>query len=599
MFNSGKNVGDLNDNLTLQTKGKVYIQYGQKFVELLNNKGELNVPFLSEIKELISMMKSSKEGDVLRYNGKNFEQYNVDNKFGEIEKGINNARRSSGIQYSENQQISVDYSSIQFENIGGSQELLINNEFNQKLSIKEKSDSWINAKISGSTLTVNVDSNPGQRRSGYVTVQTESEDTLNINVEQDKIFISGEKGRILISFDYINDDNVTNNHLYLTGYQGQIFKVYCKKIGSDGLVPGDMSLSKAPKIVNDEYGIIYYNSQTYTQGDNYVYQFKVLDEITNNKIFNLQAQFNEDYNKSNIITSEYSEEHTTVCYVKGTTEQNENYLYTLNYDSSSSPSTVMEQVTRIDRDYNEQSGFITFECVKKNDGQNISITNYRLYYLHMFGVGSNNESNVWYNINDERISNNEIKISYSFGTNNYVQDRSIKMGFVVNFDDGTQYNFEADIYQYPLVYLRASGDYSTVPANRNTVDPGHMVGCDGSYPVTLNYETNYSERITYYATKYLNSPTNSYFNQSGTNFVKDSQGTVKLMFDEDSTAQIDSIDDHQNGTAYINLKPNTTDDKLQLYFYLDYVDNDGNIIATSRTLDRRWERDNIVQNTCN
>ena len=45
MFNSGNKLGDLNDNLTLQTKGKVYINYGKKFLELLNDKGELNVKF--------------------------------------------------------------------------------------------------------------------------------------------------------------------------------------------------------------------------------------------------------------------------------------------------------------------------------------------------------------------------------------------------------------------------------------------------------------------------------------------------------------------------------------------------------------------------
>lgn len=45
MFNSGNKLGDLNNNLTLQTKGKVYINYGKKFFELLNDKGELNVKF--------------------------------------------------------------------------------------------------------------------------------------------------------------------------------------------------------------------------------------------------------------------------------------------------------------------------------------------------------------------------------------------------------------------------------------------------------------------------------------------------------------------------------------------------------------------------
>lgn len=45
MFKQGQILGDLNDNLTLQTKGKIYINYGKKFFELLNDKGELNVKF--------------------------------------------------------------------------------------------------------------------------------------------------------------------------------------------------------------------------------------------------------------------------------------------------------------------------------------------------------------------------------------------------------------------------------------------------------------------------------------------------------------------------------------------------------------------------
>lgn len=121
MFNSGKTVGDLSDNLTLQTKGKIYIQFGKKFIELLNNKGELNVNFPKIIKNVDSLDKLSsglydydgnlycvvgnetrkistegvdtsdlKEGDILRYDGKNFEYYNIDDKFNEIIERLNN-----------------------------------------------------------------------------------------------------------------------------------------------------------------------------------------------------------------------------------------------------------------------------------------------------------------------------------------------------------------------------------------------------------------------------------------------------------------------------------------------------------------------------
>ena len=121
MFNSGKTVGDLSDNLTLQTKGKVYIQFGKKFIELLNNKGELNVNFPKIIKNVDSLdglsnglydydgnlycvigngtkkistedvdTSNLKEGDILRYNGKNFEYYNIDDKFNEIIERLNN-----------------------------------------------------------------------------------------------------------------------------------------------------------------------------------------------------------------------------------------------------------------------------------------------------------------------------------------------------------------------------------------------------------------------------------------------------------------------------------------------------------------------------
>jgi hypothetical protein len=45
MFGSSQQeFGSLDENLILNTAGKVKIRYGKKFVDLLNDKGELNFP---------------------------------------------------------------------------------------------------------------------------------------------------------------------------------------------------------------------------------------------------------------------------------------------------------------------------------------------------------------------------------------------------------------------------------------------------------------------------------------------------------------------------------------------------------------------------
>lgn len=51
-------VGSLSENLILNTAGKVKIRYGQKYIDLLNEKGELNVKQTSDI---IKKIKSEKE----------------------------------------------------------------------------------------------------------------------------------------------------------------------------------------------------------------------------------------------------------------------------------------------------------------------------------------------------------------------------------------------------------------------------------------------------------------------------------------------------------------------------------------------------------
>lgn len=57
MFGS-QEVGSLSENLILNTAGKVKIRYGQKYIDLLNEKGELNVKPTSDI---IKKIKSEKE----------------------------------------------------------------------------------------------------------------------------------------------------------------------------------------------------------------------------------------------------------------------------------------------------------------------------------------------------------------------------------------------------------------------------------------------------------------------------------------------------------------------------------------------------------
>ena len=53
----GNEIGSLGENLVLNTAGKVKIRFGQKYVDLLNDKGQLNVP----IPKIIKSIKSKSE----------------------------------------------------------------------------------------------------------------------------------------------------------------------------------------------------------------------------------------------------------------------------------------------------------------------------------------------------------------------------------------------------------------------------------------------------------------------------------------------------------------------------------------------------------
>lgn len=56
-------LGSINENLILNTAGKIKIRYGQKFIDLLNENGELNIPneILKKINSLEKEIKLLKE----------------------------------------------------------------------------------------------------------------------------------------------------------------------------------------------------------------------------------------------------------------------------------------------------------------------------------------------------------------------------------------------------------------------------------------------------------------------------------------------------------------------------------------------------------
>ena len=53
----GKEIGSLSENLVLNTAGKVKIRYGSKYIDLLNEKGELNI----KVPKIIKSIKSESE----------------------------------------------------------------------------------------------------------------------------------------------------------------------------------------------------------------------------------------------------------------------------------------------------------------------------------------------------------------------------------------------------------------------------------------------------------------------------------------------------------------------------------------------------------
>lgn len=63
VFNSNyEEIGSLNKNLVLQTLGKVKIRFGKKFVDILDDKGNLNVKIPKVIQEVNSQSEMTKDG---------------------------------------------------------------------------------------------------------------------------------------------------------------------------------------------------------------------------------------------------------------------------------------------------------------------------------------------------------------------------------------------------------------------------------------------------------------------------------------------------------------------------------------------------------
>lgn len=55
-------MGSLEQNLVLRTKGQIYIRYGKKYIELLDKKGNLNIKIPKIISKIDSIDKANENG---------------------------------------------------------------------------------------------------------------------------------------------------------------------------------------------------------------------------------------------------------------------------------------------------------------------------------------------------------------------------------------------------------------------------------------------------------------------------------------------------------------------------------------------------------
>ena len=106
-------LGSLDKNLVLRTKGQVYIRFGRKYIELLDNNGNLNI----KIPKVIKKIESNKEikdngfyildgnvyaysdGDLIQISGieGQFISYAIEQKLSQKE--INTAQKNIGIKF--------------------------------------------------------------------------------------------------------------------------------------------------------------------------------------------------------------------------------------------------------------------------------------------------------------------------------------------------------------------------------------------------------------------------------------------------------------------------------------------------------------------
>lgn len=113
VFNSNyEELGSLNKNLVLQTQGKVKIRYGKKFIDLLDNNGNLNVS-VPKLKKVDSVDDIKSDGiylvddtiyiyisdELIAIGGSNSGNISYTNSQDLTEEQINQVQRNIGLVY--------------------------------------------------------------------------------------------------------------------------------------------------------------------------------------------------------------------------------------------------------------------------------------------------------------------------------------------------------------------------------------------------------------------------------------------------------------------------------------------------------------------
>lgn len=105
MNNFGKEIGSISENLVLATSGKIKIRYGNKYIDLLDNKGNIKVP------SIISK-DSNKDNGLFVKDGILYYTYNGETK------PINTNIDDEYVSYKKNQTLTEEEKKLFFENIG-------------------------------------------------------------------------------------------------------------------------------------------------------------------------------------------------------------------------------------------------------------------------------------------------------------------------------------------------------------------------------------------------------------------------------------------------------------------------------------------------